>query len=217
MSRMLAVVLVLLGLATEASAQDQWGLDISVTPSWQTGTPARYLFQADRIDLTGSEVTFGFVRGELLGGDWGMSFVNKAIAKNSTLDVDVSPCGRGTCGTFYRTISRTRMTGLEFHQFLPYKTWRGRAQLGMVGSVGVAWLRGTLYKRTVTEESDVESFQAAADELYPPSQAIVPLLSMEIAGSGVVTNGIKVRASGGFSMPGYHTFRVTVIYLFPNR
>jgi hypothetical protein len=218
MTRLTAVVLLAtLSFASEVGAQDQWGLHVGLTPSWQTANPSRFLFKADRIDLTGSEVTLGFVRGQPLEGDWGLSFVNKAITQNSTLDVDVSSCSRGTCGTFYRTLPQTRMTGLEFHQFIPYKTWRERVQLGMVGSLGVAWLRGNVYKRTTTEASDVESFQAPAGELFLPSNDIVPLFSLELAVAGLVTDSLKVRASGGFSMPGYRKFHMTFIYLIPER
>src|SRR2546425_11769703 len=106
-----------------------------------------------------------------------MSFVNKAISENSTLDVNVSSCTQGDCGTFYRTLPQTRMTGLEFHEFVPYKTWREREQLGMVGSVGLAWLRGHVDKRTLTEQADVEADQAKAAGHFPPSQTGVPLLS----------------------------------------
>ena len=218
MTKMTAVVLfATLSFASEVGAQEQWGVNVSLTPSWQTGDPVRFLFKADRIDLKGSEVTLGFVRGRPLEGDWGLSFVNKAIAENSTLDVDVSSCSRGNCGTFYRTLPQTRMTGLEFHQFVPYKTWRERVQLGMVGAVGVAWLRGNVYKRMTSEESDVESFQADAGELFQPSNDVVPLLGMEVAVAGIVAEGFKVRASGGFSMPGYHKFSVTFLYLIPQR
>jgi hypothetical protein len=218
MTRVITFVLFLiLSLTTKVGAQDQWGVNVGLTPSWRTADPARFLFSADRIDLRGSEVRVGFVRGEPLEGDWGMSFVNKAISENSTLDVEVSSCNRGECGTFYRTLPQTRMTGLEFHQFIPYKTWRDRVQLGMVGSVGLGWLRGNVYKRTITEQSDVESYQADAAELVPPSTAVVPLLSMEIAVAGILTDNIKVRASGGFSMPGYHKFSMTFIYLVPQQ
>jgi hypothetical protein len=216
MSRIATVVLVAtLTLASQASAQEQWGVSLGVTPSWHTGGGVRFLFNADRIDLQGSELRVGVVRGWPLDSDWGVSFVDKTIAENSTLDVDVSTCGRGNCGTFYRTLSQTRMTGLEFHQFQPFKTWKERVQLGMVGAIGVAWLRGNVYKRTTSEERDVESFEADAAELFPPSKSVVPLLRIEVAVAALVVQGVKVRASGGFGMPGYHTFSVTLVYLIP--
>lgn len=97
MARMFTLVLlVALSAASPARAQ-QWGLSVGLTPSWETGDPVRYLFRADQIDMHGSEVRFGVVRGDLLGGDWGFSFVDKSIDENSTLDVDVSPCSIGEC------------------------------------------------------------------------------------------------------------------------
>lgn len=117
--------------------------------------------------------------------------------------------------TFYRTLERTRLTGLEFHQFQPFKTWRERVQPGMVGAVGVGWLRGELYKRTSNEEGDAESFATDAGELFPPSTSVVPLMKLEIAVAGIIAPGLKIRAGGGFSMPGYHRFGITLFYLIP--
>jgi hypothetical protein len=202
------VVVVALSAAGPARAQDHWGVSVGLTPSWQTGDPARFLFRADQIDMRGSEVRFGFVRGDLFAGDWGLSFVDKSIAENSTLQAHEK---------FYRTLAHTRLTGLEFHQFQPFKTWRDRVQLGMVGAVGVGWLRGNVYKRTLGEAGAVESFSAPADELFPPSSSVVPLMKLEIAGTGIVAPGLKLRVGGGFSMPGYHTFGITVFYLVPRQ
>jgi hypothetical protein len=201
--------------ASDVAAQDQWGLSVALTPSWQTGPGMKFVFDADRIDLSGSEVRVGFVRGMDIAGDWGLSFVNTAISDDSTLDFGVSPCRRGNCGTFLRTVDRTRMTGFEFHQFQPFKTWRERVQIGAVGAIGLGWLRGQIYKRTTSDEGDVESLNADAGELFPPSTSVMPLAKLEIAVAGIVIPGLKIRASGGFSMPGYHTFGVTLVYLIP--
>jgi hypothetical protein len=216
MFRRIAVVMVaVVSVASQAAAQDQWGVTAAVTPSWESGPGVKQLFSADRVDMQGSEVRIGFVRGLELSGDWGLSYVNTSIADNSSLDVDVSPCGRGNCGTFLRTVGRTRLTGFEFHQYQPFKTWRDRVQVGLEGAVGLGWLRGQVYKRTTTEQSDVESFSAPAGELFPPSRSVMPLARMEIAASAIVVRGVKVRASGGFAMPGYHRFGLTFVYLIP--
>ena len=215
MLRRIALVVLAIAIAAPAAAQDQWGVSFALTPSWETGPGVHRLFAADRIDMRGSDFRFGFVRGFELEGDWGMSFVRTTIDSNSSLDVDVAPCARGNCGTFLRTIEPTRLTGFEFHQYQPFKTWRNRIQIGMVGAVGLGWLRGQVYKRTATDDSDVESFEASAGELFPPSQSVLPLLRMELAGAAIVVPGLKVRASGGFSMPGYHTFGLSVVYLIP--
>ena len=109
------------------------------------------------------------------------------------------------------------MTGFEFHKFEPFKTWRERVQLGMLGAVGLARLQGQIYKRTTTDAGDVESFDTSAGELFPPSTSVVPLLRMELAAAVIVVPGLKVRASGGFAMPGYHTFGLSFLYLIPSR
>ena len=214
--RIIFVVVILLLVASPSLAQDNWGVSFALTPSWQTGPGVKQLFTADRIDMEGSEFRLGLVRGQELSSEWGISFVRTTIANDSSLEKDVVPCDRGNCGTFLRTTAPTRLTGIEAHRFEALKTWKERFQLGTVGAVGVGWLRGQVYKRTTTDESDVELFDAKAGELFPPSTSVMPLLRIEIAGSALITQGLKVRASGGFSMPGYHTFNVTFVYLIPH-
>jgi len=217
LGRKIALVIVaLLTVESRAVAQDQWGVNIALTPSWQTGPGVQALFNADRIDLSGSELRIGFVRGVDIDGDWGLSFVNTTIAANSTVDADVAPCSRGTCGTYLRTIDKTRMTGFEFHQFHPFKTWREHVQLGMIGAVGLGFMRGQVSKRTVTDASD-QTLNVDAGELFPPSKSVVPLVRLEVAVAGIILPGFKVRASGGFGMPGYHTFSIGFIYLIQER
>jgi hypothetical protein len=215
MPRVYLVLLIVMGSPAVVYAQNQWGVTAGLTPSWKTGAPVRHLFRADQIKMAGSEVRVGVVRGNLYDSDWGLSFVDKSIEENSTLETKVSSCSRGQCGTFYRTLDRTRLTGFEFHQFQPFKTWRDRVQLGMVGAVGLGWVRGNLYKRTLSEQEDVESFDTDPGELFPPSASVVPLMKLELAVAGIVAPGLKVRVGGGFSMPGYHTFGVTAYYLIP--
>ena len=217
LKRITFVIMILLTIGSQAVAQDQWGVSFALTPSWETGPGVKQLFAADRIDMQGSEFRFGVVRGQELSSEWGVSYVRTTIDNESSLDKDLAPCERGTCGLFLRTIQPTRLTGIEAHRFEVLKTWRDRFQLGTIGAIGVGWLRGQVYKRTTTDESDVESFEAEAGELFPPSTSVMPLVRIEIAGSAFVTRGLKVRASGGFSMPGYHTFNVTFVYLIPHR
>ena len=216
MLRRLAFVMILgLALAAPAAAQTSWGLSLAVTPSWETGPGINHLFSADKIDMQGSEFRLGMVRGQDRGNDWGLAFVRTTIDNNSSLDVDVTPCGRGNCGTFLRTIEPTRLTGFEFHYYEGIKTWRDRYQIGTVGAVGLGWLRGNIYKRTTSDTGDSESYAVKAGELFPPTNSVMPLLRIEIAGTALVVPGLKVRASGGFSMPGYHTFGLTFMYLIP--
>jgi len=215
--RIVVVAIVVLALETPAAAQEQWGVNVSLNPSWQSGPGIPALFGSDRVDLHGSEVRIGVVRGIDIENDWGLSFVSTSIAADSAVDHDVSSCSRGTCGTFLRTLDRTRMSGFEFHQYQAFKTWRDRIQVGMVGAVGLGWLRGNVYKRTITPDSDVTTTTASAGELYPPSTSVMPLMRLELAGAGIIVPGVKVRVAGGFGMPGYHTFGVSFIYLIPSR
>jgi hypothetical protein len=215
MGKLSLVVVAVCLAAAPLRAEDQWGVSVGLTPAWHTAAPSRQLFGAEQIDMTGSEVRFGVIRGDLFEGDWGISFVDKSIDENSTLSVDNATCP-AACGAFYRTQPQTRLSGVEFHQFRPFKTWYERVQLGLVGAVGVGWMRGTADKRTTTEDGEVRSL-VTADELFPPSASIVPLMKLEIAATGIVAPGLKIRVGGGFSMPGYHTFGITASYLVPTR
>jgi hypothetical protein len=211
---LLLTATILLAAAARLTAQEQWGVNLGVTPTWQTGPGVNALFGADQVDVHGSEFRIGFVRGLDIEGDWGLSLVRTNIAAGSTVDADVAPCSRGTCGTYLRANDPIHMTGLEFHQFYPFKTWRERVQLGMVGAVGLGWLKGNVSKRVITDQSDTEA-TVDAGEFYPPSKSVVPLVHVELAVAGVIVPGFKIRASGGWGMPGYHTFGINFIYMVP--
>jgi len=208
----LITITALMFAQTVFAQDDQWGVSMAVTPSWETGLGVKHLFGADRIDMRGSDFRIGFVRGWATDHDWGVSLVKTTIANNSSLDVDVTSCARGTCGTYFHTTPTTRMTGVEFHKFEPFKTWRDRIQIGGLGAVGVGWMRGQVYKLTTSDGGDVESFDVRASEMYPLTHSVVPLVRVELAAAAVVAPGVKIRASGGFSMPGYHVFNVGVMY-----
>jgi hypothetical protein len=205
---------ILLAAAARLDAQEQWGVNLGMTPSWQTGPGVNALFGADRVDIHGSEIRIGFVRGLDIEGDWGLSFVRTNIAADSTVDANVASCSRGTCGNYLRTIEPIHMNGLEFHQYYPFKTWRDRVQVGMIGAVGVGWMSGTVSKHSITNDSDTQTI-VAAGEFYPPSTSVMPLVRIELAVAGVIVPGFKIRASGGWGLPGYHTFGIGFIYLVP--
>jgi len=205
---------ILLAAAARLTAQEQWGVNLGVTPSWQTGPGINALFGADTVDVHGSEIRVGFVRGLDLEGDWGLSFVRTNIAAGSTVNANVASCNRGTCGTYLTAIDPIHMDGLEFHQYYPFKTWRERVQVGMVGGVGLGWLKGTVNKRVISEQGDSDTM-VEAGEFYPPSKSVVPLVNIQLAVAGVIVPGFKIRASGGWGLPGYHTFGINFIYMVP--
>ena len=47
---------ILLAAAARLTAQDQWGVNLGVTPTWQTGPGANALFGADRVDVQDQQV-----------------------------------------------------------------------------------------------------------------------------------------------------------------
>ena len=102
LNRITLVMAALLIGAVPAAAQDQWGASFALTPSWQTGPGVKQLFTADRIDMQGSEFRVGFVRGQEVSDEWGLSFVRMTIAKDSSLDKNVAACNRGSCALALR-------------------------------------------------------------------------------------------------------------------
>jgi len=72
-----------------------WGVNVSFTPSWQMAPFIKKILDEDgtgQINIKGSELTIGFVRGSRNGGDWGVAFVRKPLKDGlavSTSDVEL--------------------------------------------------------------------------------------------------------------------------------
>ena len=47
--RIVLGVVVVLALESRVAAQEQWGIDVALTPSWQTGPGVSALFGSDRV------------------------------------------------------------------------------------------------------------------------------------------------------------------------
>jgi hypothetical protein len=222
---------VLVGGNNPALAQDSsWGVIGGLTPSWRVPDNAiKNLFDARAVDLSGSELRIGIVRGQEFGGDWGVSLINKKFKEGSTVtrqsDYDVAD--RGTFPALLGfTTTDTSLLGVELHKYANLATIKDRVQLGMIFGGGIGQLRGTVNRHAevfINEgQADILNFNESvvASELFAPlgfEVEYVPLFRAELAVSGIVAPGLKVRASGGFNMPGTQIFSISAIYYFGGR
>lgn len=230
--RSLVAAAVLVGGSHPVLAQDSsWGVIGGLTPTWRVPDNAiKNLFDARAVDLSGSEFRVGIVRGQEFGGDWGVSLVRKKFKEGSTVtrqaDYDIADLGTFPAILGFTTTD-TSLLGVELHKYANFATIKDRVQIGMVFGGGIGQLRGLVnrHAEVVVNAGDVgqiENFNetVAASELFAPlgfEIEYVPLFRTELAVSGIVAPGLKVRASGGFNMPGTQIFSVSAVYFFGAR
>jgi hypothetical protein len=188
------------------------------------------MFDGDAVDISGSEFRLGFVRGRELGGDWGVSFLRRTLKDGSTVSsgLHTDPAAPNVQQGDFTTLRNVQITGVEVHKFTPFGTIANRVQIGLVFGGGIGSSKGQLDTRSVslnqtfsgnipiyTRVEENETFDAK--ELVFPGNGLVPLGRLELAVAGIVAPGLKVRASGGLSFPGMHTFSITGVYLIGAR
>jgi hypothetical protein len=156
------VALIVLSVSS-ASAQDErthWGAAVDIVPHWKIGSStkkaAKLIYEADEFDWHGAELRIGVVRGRELSGDWGVSFVRKAIAADATFtSSDGQGCDQtGFVGTpaiecriawsVYSADKPRSLTGVEVHKSIAFVTIKRRAQVGVTLAGGVAKFDGHL-------------------------------------------------------------------------
>jgi hypothetical protein len=197
--------------ASVAEAQARrtyWGAEVDLTPKWRVPGWQEVVFDAQQMDLAGSEFRIGFIRGQSLGGDWGLSYVGRSVKDASaailTNDGDVI------------STSDNSMRGLEIRRFAPFTTIKDRVQIGLTFGAGVGWYKETVAVRH--PDGSVEVVPAKA--IFSPNGIdfpVQPLGRFELTVAGIINQNIKVKASGGVAFPGQHTFSVSAIYLFAPR
>lgn len=203
----LAAVLLSASAASAQSFNSHWGIQASFAPSWTVPDSARVIFDADTLSVEGSEFRVGVVRGRTLGGDWGLSFVQKSLDDGSFTD--------GEAVT--RTARDVIVRGVAIDKFGVFGTIKERVQIGMIFGVGVGTASGSVTEFNkeldVSEEVEGKRFFSFMGEELP----VVPLGRLELAVAAIVMPGLKVRASGGINYPGVATFTVGGVYLFGER
>ena len=216
-----------------------WGVSGSFTDMWVAPKEYRWLIGAETLDLSGSDYRIGFVRGSLLGGEWGLSYVHQTVDPGSEIglsrsfpeDITIRNCepaafAAGDCGVFYETNAGLRLRGFELHRFIPFVTFSERVQVGMNIAGGGGWYRGTASRRAVNRSpaSDLpgefvgESMvDVMGSELTLPRRfdTPVPILNIDIAVAGIVAGGLKIRGGMGvYGFPGRRRIVASATYLF---
>jgi hypothetical protein len=222
-------------MASPAGAQEEshWGVAGTFVPRWEFLQALEDVMERD-IEMTGTDVRVGVIRGRQHGGDWGVSFVSRRIDDDSiviqqeSLKCVARPGQADVCarGSFHRTRG-ARLTGGQFHRFFAVGTIARRVQLGAVLSGGVARVSGGAEESkehlqitvnpgatSVAVSSVVSSVLARHIFDETPVSVYVPIGGLEAAVAVLLTPGTKFRFSGGVSFPGFHRFAVTAQYFF---
>lgn len=206
-------VLALALLPADAGAQDRdshWGFTFGFTPRWsasQSTLPVGVLWDdVDELDLSGSSLRAGIIRGSEEGGDWGISFVRRRFRDGSVVDFT-------SAGDARYVTEGVSLTGVEIHRFSPFVTVGGTVQVGLEYGGGV----GTLAGNVVATNRPGSGVRDVTDALREHGIPIVPLARAELAAAVIAAPGVKVRIKGGFNFPGLQTFSVTINYLFGSR
>lgn len=209
-----AVLLCFPGQVAAQTRRTHWGISGSVTPSWTVPSSFKVLFDADQVTLDGTELRVGLVRGSILKGDWGISFVRKGISDNAEVQRH-GPCS--DCNTFV-TSSNAYMNGVEISKFAPFGTIHQRVQIGIEVAGGVASIKGTAQRRLVLPTGDEIVTDVDAGALITPrgTDEIVPLARVELAVAAIVAPDLKIRVTGGLDLPGY-AVTISAVYLFGAR
>jgi hypothetical protein len=221
-----------------AQGETHWGIAGSFVPQWEFLHFLEDSMERD-VEMRGSDLRVGIIRGRQLGGEWGASFVRRRVDDGSIVVQQESlkcvaqagPADVCARGTFHRTQGAS-MTGIQFHRFFPLGTIARRVQVGAVFTGGVARLRGDaeevkehlqVTQNAVTGQTSVsvanETTMVAARHVFDDTgiAEIVPVGGVEAAVAVLVGPSVKLRFSGGASFPGFHTFSMTAQYLFGSR
>lgn len=223
-----------------AYAQDKssWGVQVSSGQQWQILPQIKNIFQSD-VDLNGREFRVGLiVRGQILSGDWGVSFTRNTIDAVSVIRSRDDVCGgypdsEYRCypiGTTYQ-LNNVSFDGLEVHKYYvpPFGTIAKRVQIGVNIVGGAVWVKGSAEKRvnTVREVNELPArlyyvpeetvSTITAEDAFRDQDVPTTLLTarLEVAVAVIVVRGLKIKFSRGIiGVPGQSRFNISATYLF---
>jgi hypothetical protein len=208
-----------IGSAQAQADPTRWGVSVSFVPDWKVPPKVGALLLDDaETNLYGSELRIGIMRGRDEGGDWGVSYVNKAFGNEAGIS-ESSGCfpftgnPAGACaptGSVY-DFSDVRLTGVEIHKFTPFGTIGRRVQIGLEFAGGVASIKGTAHGVVFGVEGS-RADEPQARDLFIAK--LMPLVRLEAVVAVIVAPGLKVRVHGGINSPGYQVVGITASYGF---
>jgi hypothetical protein len=169
---------------------------------WTADDRFKVLYDARKLDFSGSELRFGVTRGSTRRGEFAFLFVRKRIDEGSTLvDFKHRPFTIGP---------EVYVTGLMAEQFAPFGTIARRVQIGLVMAAGAGQVSGRA--TSVADNTPIEAQQVL--RVFAQPRKFQPLARAELAVAVVAAPGAKLRFSGGFDWPGSTRLSVTGMYFF---
>ena len=228
---LLLTVLGLLALAPSALAQSadderrsHFGVIFTLSPASDLQDTFKIMFGSEQVVVSSQDVEVGMiVRGRQLGGDWGVSYIQKKYKDGSLADDRGEACFQSTCVRAGRVdiMQDVRLRGFSVHKFVPFVTIKRRAQIGLTVGGGAAQASGTLERHTfeavfippnnLVQAETVSS--ADASELFLDGRKWIPIWKFEVAGAVLVAPGLKVRVGGGINFTNYPAFSISGLYL----
>jgi opacity protein-like surface antigen len=215
--------------------QKRWGVIATFTPMWKANQALQQgLFWSDPEDdstplFEGNEFTIGFARGSERGGDWGVSYVRKALkdfTQTTTYGPDSFCPAPNNCQTYTSTSVRSThdviVEGVEVHFFIPFaRLANERVQLGINVGGGMGFSKGTFTETqtdtltsTLPPSTQIDTYTSEGDVAGEIVGQIVPLVKAEFQASFRVARGLKINANIGMNAPSAFAFRIGVLYLF---
>jgi hypothetical protein len=204
----------LVSFASTSHAQiprPSWGVAGGVTPIWKVTDYQHQLFGATAVGMSGREFSIGLVRGELYRGDWGVSFVQRTIKAGGF--VTRMSGGQSVTTTIG---SAGQLRGAVFQKFIPFVTINDRVQIGVIVGGGGGVFRGHATRTTgggPAEPAEPKDLFVVGGSAWP----FVPIGIAEVAGTFVLTDRLKIRASGGLDFPGHRVVNLTAVFFFKRR
>ena len=183
------------------------------------------------LDVSGGDFRIGVVRGRRLGGEWGVSYVRRSFSEDSTQGAIETMCSPQsfnnvtlcfTSGTEYVYNDQIKLDGIEVNRLFVISTIKNVVQIGLDAAGGVGWMKGVAIERnvssgggfnnpppgsTITLPTTVTETEVPAAELMTIDPALIG--RVELAVGAILGPNVKVRASGGFNVPGTHVFSIT--------
>jgi hypothetical protein len=206
--------------------ESHFGVIASFSPESKFNDSFKILFDAERTDARSRDLSIGFiVRGRQLGGDWGVSYIQKQYKDGSIVDRTVESCEfAGQCLAFGNLdiMQDVQLRGLAIHKFAPFVTIQRRVQIGFEFGGGIAWAKGTAERHELDLEfvppngtvQTETTTQVDAKALFLEDLDPMPIWKAELAAAVIIAPGLKARFGGGLNWGNYPSFTITGLYLF---
>jgi hypothetical protein len=209
----------------QVTESSRWGVSASFTPSWKMNDDlAEPLFWPGP-GLEGSDFSVALVRGGR-SGEWGVSFVRKAIKDEEITFTDPAECDESgfSCYQATRTdvYQDANYNGIEAHWFIPFVKPNDRLGIGVNVGGGVAFTSDAVTRtETYTFTDNIPGFPPSVfsdttvyEQTLPDT---VPLIKAEAQASIALSPDLWVRVAGGLNVPSAFAFRLSVAYFFGAR